>query len=128
MRGVLAVAVATMVLSGCGKAAADTPNPDSDIDCAIITGAFAEGARQENVPEMQQVALALSAKWYSAEINRTGEVNSPAFTDEYVKSTTAKLNSDMKGAKDKMLACIARAERDPRFETFARASGWQGRI
>lgn len=62
---------------------------------------------------MQQVALGLAAKWYSTEVNRTGEVNSPEFTDEYVKNITDTLNADMKVANGKLNACLVRARANP---------------
>jgi hypothetical protein len=122
-----ALLVVTLARLGTG-CSSDAQDAHSDLDCAVITGLFYKGAEQQGSPAMQQAALGLAAKWYSAEINHTGQVNSPEFTDEYVENIRDSLNADPKVASGKLDACLNRARSNPRFEPFVRAAGWKGRI
>ena len=122
------LAASCIGLIGCGAAAQEMPDPSKDIDCSIITALFAEGARLENEPEKQRLALNILAQWYFTKVEASGEATDPSIDDAFIERARKNLNADMTVAHTKFRACAARASEDSGFAAFSRPRGWTGPV
>lgn len=111
-------------LSACGDVAAASPDPSSDLDCAIMVSMAAEAIQQQSNWDKQKLAYEIVYQWYYSKIRESGEVQDSRMSSQYVTDIHTKLNANMEEANRKFRACAARAEGDPEFEEFAKTLGW----